>query len=204
LPCIFDLFTQAERSIDRSQGGLGIGLTVAKSLVEMHVGRLSARSAGLGQGSEFTIQLPVLDRMELPRLNHSRAMTSQSRRILVVDDNVAAARMLCLLFSKWGGHDIRMAQDGPSALHLAQEFQPEVVLLDIGLPRMDGYEVARELRKRPESAQTLLVALTGYGSEEDRRRSRKAGFDEHLIKPLSSEDLKQLFEHPKLEQFSKS
>lgn len=198
LPKIFDLFTQAERSIDRSQGGLGIGLTVAKSLAELHGGKLSAASEGPGLGSELTIQLPIVERTEAPRLNHSRMSHAPSRRILVVDDNTAAAKMLCLLFSKWGQHEFRMAEDGPKALEIAQEFRPEIVLLDIGLPRMDGYQVARELRHRPESDGVLLVALTGYGSEEDRRRSREAGFDEHFVKPLSYEGLSDLFKHPKL------
>jgi signal transduction histidine kinase/ActR/RegA family two-component response regulator len=198
LPRIFEIFTQAERSIDRSQGGLGIGLTVCKSLVEMHGGTISARSEGPGRGSEFTVRLPILRQAERPLAPPAAATTTSRRRVLIVDDNAAAARMLSLLLSTFGGHEIQIAHDGPEALEIVERFQPELVLLDLGLPRMDGYEVARRLRERPEFKDVVLAALTGYGAEEDRRRSQEAGFDEHLTKPPDLDGLQKLFEHPKL------
>ncbi|MGE3776891.1 MAG: MEDS domain-containing protein [Pirellulaceae bacterium] len=198
LPHVFELFTQSERAIDRSQGGLGIGLTVSKSLVEMHGGSIAATSAGHGKGSEFVVRLPLVRRAERPLLRHVPSPPCQRRRILVVDDNAAAAKMLSLLLRKMGPHHIELAHDGPRALELARDFQPDIVLLDIGLPRMSGYEVAQQLRELPRSSPLLLVALTGYGSDEDRRRSQLAGFDEHLIKPPALESLQQLLAHPVL------
>jgi CheY-like chemotaxis protein/two-component sensor histidine kinase len=197
LPRVFDLFTQAEQSIDRSQGGLGIGLTVVKRLVEMHGGTVLAHSEGPGRGSEFTVRLPVLPSVTARAVARPRLPPTKGRRVLIVDDNVAAARMLSLLLSRLGQHEIRVAHDGPSALGLAESFRPELVVLDIGLPHMDGYEVARRLREQVGLDQALIVALTGYGTSEDRRRSREAGFDEHLVKPPSLEQLQELFSHPK-------
>ncbi|MEX0717668.1 MAG: PAS domain S-box protein [Planctomycetaceae bacterium] len=183
LPRIFDLFTQSSRSLDRAQGGLGIGLTLVRSLVEGHGGTISARSAGPGKGSEFTVCLPVTDAVPLADDAPLEVRPALSRRVLVVDDNVGAVRMLSLLLQRLGPHEVATAQDGPSALRMIAEFRPEVVLLDIGLPGMDGYEVAARVRKDPAHDDVLLVALTGYGQEEDRRKSRRAGFDEHLVKP---------------------
>jgi len=192
LPHVFELFTQAERSIDRSQGGLGIGLTVVKSLVELHGGTVVARSRGKGQGSEFRVRLPVsrkLNAME-QAIQPSSPTPVTTRRILVVDDNLAAARMLSMLLRAVGQHEIRLAHDGVEALAAATEFRPDVVLLDIGLPKMDGYEVARRLRQQPETAECLLIALTGYGTPEDIQRSLSVGFDEHVVKPPSLDRLK--------------
>jgi PAS domain S-box-containing protein len=189
LPHVFDLFSQANRSVERGDAGLGIGLTLARSLVEMHQGSIQATSAGLGKGSEFVVRLPL--RAE-PRTSASSppsiAMeysptTIAPLRVLVVDDNRDAADSLGL-FLKLAGHDVRTTHDGPTALQAAQEFHPDVVLLDIGLPGMNGYEVARQLRQMPVFQKALLVAITGYGQEEDRRLSKQAGFNVHLVKPV--------------------
>jgi signal transduction histidine kinase/ActR/RegA family two-component response regulator len=195
LPRVFDLFTQAEPSLDRSQGGLGLGLTLVRRLVEMHGGAVEAASAGLGLGAEFTVRLP-LPRNPAPRSGAeqvTRLQTESPRRVLVVDDNVDAAESLSDLL-RLAGHRVRVAYRGEAALALAHDFGPEVILLDIGLPGMTGFEVARELR-RLASADFVLVAVTGYGQEADRRRSKEAGFDLHVTKPLEIEDLARVFQH---------
>ncbi len=197
LPRIFDLFTQAARSLDRSQGGLGIGLALVKTLVGMHHGRVEASST-LGQGSEFTVRLPVgkdeggrmKDEPEAP-LASSSLLPPSSLRVLVVDDNVDAAQALALLL-KVSGYATRMAHTGPAALQEADVFQPDVVLLDIGLPQMNGYEVAKQMRQQPRFKDTVLVALTGYGQESDRQLSKEAGFDHHLVKPADFAKLKRI------------
>jgi PAS domain S-box-containing protein len=187
LPRIFDLFVQADRSLARSQGGLGIGLTLVKRLVEMHGGSVSASSPGSGQGSEFTVRLKTLP--ERQAVHDDRAQEEPvphgipSRKILVVDDNVDAAESAAMLLRLWG-HEVRTVHDGLSVLQAVRDFGPEVILLDIGLPGMTGYEVAKQLRAQPEFKSLLLAAMTGYGQDEDRRRSREAGFDLHLTKPL--------------------
>ena len=196
LPKVFDLFVQAERRLDRSQGGVGIGLTLVKKLVEMHGGRVEASSAGPGRGSEFVVRLPAADD---PRAEGQAAARSRSavppplpcRRVLVVDDNMDAADSLALLL-RLSGQEVRVAHDGPTALLAAQAFRPELVLLDLGMPGMDGYEVARRLRQQPESRTALVVALTGWGQDSDRRRSAEAGFDQHLVKPVEPSDLEKL------------
>jgi len=197
LPRVFDLFVQAERSPDRTAGGLGLGLTLAKRLTEMHGGTLEAFSAGLGRGSEFVVRLPVF--VGEPVANAvTRPVTvyeAVRRRILVVDDNADSAEALALALGVTG-HEVRLAADGPSALTTAAEFRPEAVLLDIGLPGMDGYEVARHLRAAKGSARMVLVALTGYGQEEDRQRAREAGFDHHLVKPANPDAILALLEPP--------
>jgi two-component system CheB/CheR fusion protein len=186
LAAAFELFAQADRSLDRAQGGLGIGLTVARRLVEMHGGTLTAYSGGPGRGCEFVVRLPALPvgpEVPEPRCAAAPARAPvRPRRVLIVDDNRDAAESMALLL-QLRGHDVRTAHDGPGGLAAADAFRPEVVLLDIGLPGMDGYEVARRLRRRPAGKGTLLVAVTGYGHEDDRRRSREAGFDHHLVKP---------------------
>ncbi len=186
LPRIFDPFTQEGRSLSRSQGGLGIGLTLVKKLVEMHDGSVSARSEGLGLGCEFMVRLPA-PAVTAPAGPQGGRKSSgevcRRRRILVVDDNVDATRALARLLEKLYGQEVRVAHDGPEALAVAAEFRPEVILLDIGLPGMDGNEVARQLRGRPEFERTLIVALTGWGQEEDLAKSREVGFDHHLVKP---------------------
>lgn len=193
LPRIFDLFVQAELAIDRSQGGLGIGLTLVRRLVELQGGTVEASSGSLKKGSRFTVRLPVLTgAVPLAAATPAVSKTPFTRhRILVVDDNLDAANTSALLL-KLLGHDVQTAVDGPTGLAAANVFKPEVVLLDIGLPGMDGYEVARRLRKMPETKDSLLVAVSGYGQAEDRRRSREAGFDHHVVKPATMEKLSAL------------
>jgi two-component system CheB/CheR fusion protein len=159
-------------------------LTLVKNLVEMHGGSVQALSEGRGKGSEFIVRLPILETTPTPFSNgkdmRMEPLPSSSRRVLVVDDSLDVAESLALLL-QIEGHEVRTAYDGPTALAAAEEFQPEAVFLDIGLPRMDGYEVARALRAHPEYRTIMLVAVTGYGQDEDRRRSREAGFNHHLV-----------------------
>jgi CheY-like chemotaxis protein len=184
LPRIFGLFTQADNSLARSRGGLGIGLHVVKRIVEAHRGTVSASSAGLGLGSEFVVRLPVSRAAVAAgqRPDPLSTVSGSKRRILVVDDNADAASTTCALLKAWG-HDVRAAHSGPAALDMVREFAPEIILLDIGLPGMSGYEVARKLREETKAEGVVIAALTGYGQEADRERSRKAGFDYHLTKP---------------------
>jgi PAS domain S-box-containing protein len=200
LDSLFDPFTQADRSLDRSQGGLGIGLTVVRRLVELHGGNVTVFSEGPGLGSEFVIQLPIVtsETLETPVLVRPAPapVKGPTRRVLVVDDNVDAANSLALLI-RLDGHDVRVSHGGQSALEIGERFQPDVIVLDIGLPGMDGYEVARHLRRKPTTAASLLIALTGYGQTEDYRRSREAGFDHHLVKPVDPKAVRQLLvAHP--------
>jgi PAS domain S-box-containing protein len=184
LPQVFDLFQQGERTLDRSQGGLGIGLTLVKALVEMHGGQLEAHSAGAGQGSMFTIWLPPLSGTSV-MVNHEAPpvnLAAAHCRVLVVDDDAAVADSMSMLL-QINDHDVRVAASGKAALEIARSFRPQVVLLDIGLQGMDGYEVARQLRAEQEE-EICLIAVTGYGDEEARRRSVAAGFDQHLVKPV--------------------
>ena len=197
LPRTFEMFMQMNRSQERTQGGLGIGLTLARSLVEKHGGIVEVRSEGPGKGSEFTVRLPLAptvpqpQRIEEPPAEPPGPSAATARRILVVDDNVDSAESLGALL-KIMGAEIRVVYDGPSALELVATFVPDVVLLDIGLPEMDGYEIARRLRALPQLEATVLVAQTGWGQEEDRRRSEAAGFDHHLVKPVDFDALEQL------------
>jgi PAS domain S-box-containing protein len=194
LPRIFDLFAQAERPPDRSQGGLGVGLTIVQRIVEMHGGRVSASSAGVGRGSEFTVRLPLAagPSHREPRVPDGRLERQpEALRVLVVDDNKDAADGLTLLLRMWG-HDVRTSYDGPSALDTAAAFRPHAVLLDIGLPGMDGLAVARRLRTSPELGSVKLVAVTGYGRESDRREALAAGFDAHLVKPVEPQKIREI------------
>ena len=212
LASVFEPFAQADRSLDRAGGGLGIGLTLARTLIEMHGGRVEARSDGAGRGSEFSVRLPLApasegpaERSQPPRderveaqavaagRNGEEAHRNGTLRVLVVDDNLDSARSMSLLLRLWG-HDSDVAPDGPAAIARAADFRPHVVLLDIGLPGMNGYDVARELRRRPESRRAVLVAVTGYGQSEDRRRSSEAGFDHHLVKPVEPSAVERLLE----------
>jgi CheY-like chemotaxis protein len=195
---IFDPFTQANRSLDRSLGGLGIGLALVRNLVEMHGGSVQAFSEGLGKGSEFVVRLPIIEGPKKTQTTPWKPTAVAVRRVLVVDDNHGAAITLARLLEKFWGHQVKVAHEGIEALAMADEFAPEVVLLDIGLPGLSGYEVAEQMRTRPQLNKTLLVALTGYGQDEDRQRSREAGFDEHLVKPASVVSLQELFMHEKL------
>lgn len=195
MPRVFDAFTQEERSPDRANGGLGIGLALVRSLTELHGGRVEAKSDGRGKGSEFIVRLPAL--AEAPTIADSSIKASgdrkpPARRILVVDDNVDSAETLGLLL-RLGGHDVRTAYDGQSALELARANRPEIVMLDIGMPGMDGLEVARRLRDDIGLKDVLLIAMTGYGQDEDRQQTEGAGFNSHLVKPIDLEHLNALF-----------
>ena len=186
---VFEMFTQVNRTLDRSQGGLGIGLALVKRLVELHGGTITAASPGLGEGSTFTVRLPLVeaDARETEPRSTPEATSAQSpmsgRRVLVVDDNVDGAESLAKMLQICG-HETRTAHSGPEALDAARPFNPEVVFLDIGLPGMNGYEVAKRLRAEPSLSGAVLVALTGWGSEDNKRQSREAGFDFHLTKPV--------------------
>ncbi len=198
LPQVFDLFTQSSRSLDRAQGGLGIGLTLVQRLVEMHGGTVSAHSDGLGHGSTFVVCLPLANAVDQPSAALPEDAQVPPHRICVVDDNRSAAWLLKALLMKVGEHEVETAADGATLLAKIHDFKPQVVFLDIGLPGMDGHQVAREIRRQAEFDDVLLVALTGYGQEEDRRNSRAAGFDLHLVKPPSVAQIKSVFSHPKL------
>jgi CheY-like chemotaxis protein len=192
LPRIFDLFTQADRTLDRSRGGLGIGLSLVQRLVELHGGTVGAHSAGIGQGSEFVVRLPALypARESLAPIETAKQPTETSR-VLVVDDNTDAADILVMMLQMFG-HEVQAAYSGQTALETAVEYQPDFVLLDIGLPDMNGYEVARRLRQQPLAKDVRLIAMTGYGQDSDRQRSEEAGFDRHLVKPVDPEELQDL------------
>jgi signal transduction histidine kinase len=195
LPRVFEMFLQVDRPLERSQGGLGIGLTLVKRLLQMHGGSIEARSAGPGKGSEFVVRLPVAPEPLRGAIaadgEREPAAPTSRHRILVVDDNRDAAETLAELLGLTG-NDLRTAHDGVEAVEVASGFRPDVVLLDIGLPRMDGYEVAQKIREQPWGRDMVLVAVTGWGQEEDRRRSREAGFDHHLIKPVEPDALLKL------------
>lgn len=195
LPTIFDIFVQVDRSLERSQGGLGVGLTLVKQLVQMHNGRVEVHSEGPGKGSEFVVRLPLVARPEkrsplretvtLPSPGNGR------RRVLVVDDNLDSAESLSMMIQLLG-HEVSAAHDGHEAVEEAKRFKPEVAFLDLGMPRMNGYDAARLIRQQPECADIVLVALTGWGQEEDKRRSQEAGFDVHMVKPIDFDALQKL------------
>lgn len=191
LPQVFDMFMQVDRSTRRSQGGLGIGLTLVRSLVGMHGGTVEARSEGPGLGSEFVVKLPLMADAQVSPATSRRVEPLPARRILIVDDSRDGGESLAMLLRVLGA-DVGLAHSGRMALECVETFRPDVVLLDIGMPGMDGYEVARRIRANPENRNISLIALTGWGQEEDRRRSVAAGFDHHLVKPADIEQLRQL------------
>ena len=191
---VFEMFTQVNRHLGRSQGGLGIGLTLVRRLVEMHGGTVAAHSEGDGKGAEFVVRLPLAD----PQPREAEGPGGRrgeeagfSRRVLVVDDNVDAAESLAMLLAI-GGHEVATARDGPTGLERVVAFRPDVMLLDLGMPGMDGYETARRVREMQEGRKLVLVALTGWGQEEDRRRTNEAGFDFHMVKPVDPAALREL------------
>ena len=198
---VFDLFAQGERTLDRSEGGLGIGLTLARRIVALHGGSISARSDGVGRGSEFEVRLPRLRAKDAPSsaVEAPRAVSSNGARraILVVDDNVDSANSMAMLL-RMGGHEVEVAHDGPSAIDRVSRHLPDIVLLDIGLPGMSGYEVAQKLRARFDRANDLRIyAMTGYGQPQDRSRSMESGFDGHLVKPVLPDELMRIIETSK-------
>jgi two-component system CheB/CheR fusion protein len=191
---IFGMFAQIDKSLERSSGGLGLGLTLVKTLVEQHGGSIDARSGGLGRGTEFVVRMPRLAELSAPPTVSVAVQSLESAilRILVVDDNEDSADSMALLLAL-DGHEARIARDGLQAVEVAAQWTPDVVLLDIGLPKLDGYEAARRIRaQRPGVDGVMLIAITGWGQDDDRRRSRDAGFDAHLTKPVDYLDLKKL------------
>jgi CheY-like chemotaxis protein len=186
---LFETFAQADRSLDRSRGGLGLGLGLVKGLAELHGGEVHAASAGPGCGAEFTVRLPVEpEPAVLSEMPTAPARTGKRLRILVVEDNRDAADSLRLLLELYG-YEVTVAYSGPDGVTAAEQGQPDVVLCDIGLPGLDGYGVARRLRQNPSTAKTRLIAVTGYGAEGDKRRSQEVGFDAHLVKPVDPDAL---------------
>ena len=193
---VFDLFAQADRTLDRSEGGLGIGLTVARKLAEMHGGSISAASEGIGKGSTFTVRLPLTEAPAppgRPATTPRRARDRRKLRILVVDDNRDTAKS-CALLLRMQGHEVETAHNGLAALQRAREFKPQVLFLDLGLPGMNGYDVAKTLRQEGFE-QEVMVAVSGYGQPEDRKRSLEAGFDHHLVKPVDQNSLTSVLEN---------
>jgi CheY-like chemotaxis protein len=195
VPRVFDLFMQADRSLEQTHGGLGIGLTLVQRLVEMHGGTVEARRDGPGKGSEFVVRLPVvLDAAQpQPAAISPKPAEPRGRRILIADDNIDSAEMLGAVLSL-NGHQVTTAGDGLAALEAAVRMRPEAALIDIGMPRLNGYEVARRIRAERWGAGMLLIAVTGWNRERDRNRSFEAGFDAHLAKPVDMAALAQLLD----------
>ena len=193
---IFDMFVQVDRSLERSQAGLGVGLTLAKKLVTLHGGSIAASSGGVGQGSEFEVRLPLSSATLPPPGTPGRimdGMAARARRVLIADDNADFATSLAALLRD-RGHDVRVVHDGAEALAAAREFNPDFVFLDIGMPRVHGYEVARRLRSDPGTSGCFLVAVTGWGQDDDRKRAREAGFDRHLVKPADPNEIETILQ----------
>jgi CheY-like chemotaxis protein len=196
IPHIFDIFTQSPRTLDRAEGGLGIGLTLVKTIVEMHGGTVTAQSAGENQGSSFCVTLNIIEANPSgPGADGSAAKerAASAQRVLIVDDNQDASATMARLLEILG-YRVRTASDGALAIALAKSFLPDAVLLDLGLPGMNGYQVCQALKDVPELKHTTIIALTGYGQSEDRRRVREAGFDFHLIKPAEVGEIRKLLE----------
>lgn len=194
LPRIFEMFTQLDRSLDMSQGGLGIGLSLVKRLIDMHGGRVEARSGGLGQGSEFVVTLPLIDQSThhgASGVDEAQSLSQSPLRILVVDDNRDGADSLSEMLGLMG-NDTRTGYDGEQAVSIAGEYRPDVILLDIGLPKLNGYEACRRIRQQPWSKKIVLIAVTGWGQDKDRSRTHEAGFDHHLVKPVDPQELMSL------------
>ena len=193
MPCLFTPFAQADHTLERSRGGLGLGLALVKGLAELHGGRVECVSEGKGRGAEFTVRLPLMP--EPAALSSSsinpQHLADNHLRILVIEDHRDAADSLRILLEMLG-HQVRLAYSGPEGVQAAAEWRPDIVLCDIGLPGLDGYGVARQLRLNPTTARVRLLALTGYGTDEARQRSQEAGFDHHLVKPADPRELQRL------------
>ena len=198
LPHIFDAFIQADQSLARTAGGLGVGLAVVRKLTELHGGKVQARSGGLNQGSEFEMRLPLIETTEMPKEQPANendvTKTRRAWRVLVVDDNADLAASTSALLELWG-HRTQAAHSGKAALEVMTEFLPDLILLDIGLPGLDGFEVAKIIRAGPENAAIRLIAISGYGQPVDRERAKQAGFDHYLVKPLRPSVLRSLVEN---------
>jgi len=197
LPHLFELFYQVDRSFTRAEGGLGLGLTLVHRLVEMHGGRVDVRSDGVNRGSEFIVHLPVLDQPIIERHEtvhgNGAAPLGPSRRILVADDFPQSAEILARLLRQ-DGHEVQIAQDGIEAVETAAEFRPDVAVLDLAMPKLNGYEAARLIREQPWGKRVYLIALSGWGHHMDRQRTKEAGFDEHLTKPAKYETLAEVLD----------
>jgi CheY-like chemotaxis protein len=192
IPRLFELFSQVDRSLERVQGGLGIGLALVKGLTEAHGGRVEARSSGLGQGCTFTVRLPATERKPPASTSPADAtLPTPKGRILIVDDNRDGATSLARLLTVMG-NDIRTAHDGLEGIEVAEAFRPDVIVLDIGMPKLNGFDACRRIREKAWAKDTLIVAATGWGQDEDRRRSIEAGFDLHLVKPIDAVELTRL------------
>ena len=196
MPHIFEMFGQVESALERSQGGLGIGLALAKGLVELHGGQIGAHSEGTGTGSEFTVRLPVVPRPSQPMTPEPPHPTAQRSdrgyRLLVADDFGEIADSLAKVFELMG-HTVHVAYDGEQAVRIAEAFRPDVALLDLGMPKLNGYEACRRIRATAWGRRITLIAQTGWGQDEDRRRTRDAGFDHHVLKPIDPGALVALF-----------
>jgi CheY-like chemotaxis protein len=195
LPKVFDMFSQVGPALERSQGGLGIGLSLVRGLVALHGGSVEARSAGVGKGSEFIVRLPIVDRsvtrVALQSGEAGKRLPGRKHRILIADDNRDAATSTALML-QLAGHETELAYDGMQAVQTAEAFRPDVVLLDIGMPKVNGYEAAARIREQPWGRGMALIAVTGWGQEDDKRRAIEAGFDHHLTKPVDSLVLEKL------------
>jgi CheY-like chemotaxis protein/anti-sigma regulatory factor (Ser/Thr protein kinase) len=196
IPTIFDMFSQVDRSIERNSGGLGIGLALVKGLVEMHGGTVTAQSDGEGSGSTFTVTLPALTDWTDPAVrvtDDTQIASRPSRRILVVDDNLDGANSLAMMLGLLG-HEVRIANDGLAAIEQAERFRPDVILMDVGMPKLNGLDATRRIREKPWGQGIMVVALTGWGQDGDKERSREAGCNGHLVKPVVLPDLEKLVE----------
>ncbi|HEX4414328.1 MAG TPA: ATP-binding protein [Lacipirellulaceae bacterium] len=192
LGSIFEMFSQVDSSLERTRGGLGIGLTLVKRLIELHRGRIEAHSEGLGRGSQFTVTLPTVENAPVhspaPSIRANSPANAAGKRVLVIDDNLDAAKTLTMIL-RLSGHTVETVHDGPAAIEKAKEYQPGIMLLDIGLPGMNGYDVCRAIRSQPWGQKIRIIALTGWGQDQDRQNARDAGFDDHLVKPVDLQAL---------------
>ncbi len=191
LSCVFDVFRQAEQGLDRSRGGLGLGLALVKGLTELHGGKVEVVSAGENKGSKFTIKLPIefSEKENLPEMSHAYMPIERKYCILVIEDNLDAAKSAQMLLNL-EGHGVKMAQDAATGFTIAKDYRPEIILCDIGLPGTDGYQLVRSFRKDPVLSSAYIIALTGYGREQDRIKAMEAGFDLHLTKPIDLNSLR--------------